>query len=303
MSISGKLPRIIAGLAVLALAGPAAAEGASSSSHTLVLDARVTSARTRGPDAAHVGHVQIVRGVLRDARGHRVGEFAYTCRWVAILADGNPKERCSGEGRTADGRINFSGRTRATSEPHAFQALGATRVYRGARGSVLARDLGPKESLFTIELTGAQNAPHVGIVQRPAANQQFRARAGAICRRAAAALKRLPRFPFTNFDPTHPDPKLLPEVGRFFTGAGDPRPILRRLDRRLRALGEPPVQRPAWARYLAARRAESAARQEQDKAALAADVKKFVKSLHDIDIGNRRTAIAAAVFGVPDCTL
>jgi len=78
---------------------------------------------------------------------------------------------------------------------------------------------------------------------------------------------------------------------------------LRRLDRQLRALNQPPTERAAWTRYLAGRRAENAARREQDTAALAADVQTFVKSLHDIDNASRRTAIAAAVFGVPDCTV
>ena len=63
----------------------------------------------------------------------------------------------------------------------------------------------------------------------------------------------LPPFPFGGFDPLHPDPQLLPQVGAFFTGPGDPRPVLRALDRRLRGLGRPPAVRPLWRLLIAGR--------------------------------------------------
>jgi hypothetical protein len=291
----------LAGIAVtVALAATAHAAVPATS---IVFDAQATSLRAGGPDAQHVGHLQLASGLLRDVTGRNVGNFAYSCRWIAILPGGDAKEHCSGNGRTSDGRLDFAGDTTAGSEPHSFHVVGGTGAYRNVRGTVRARDLGPSESLITVALTGAGASLQVDVVPRPAASLPFRNHAGTLCSRAAAALDRLPRFPFTNFDPTHPDRKLLPQVGRFFTGRGDPRPTLRRLDIQLRALRQPPAERAAWQRYLAGRRAENAARQEQDNAALAADANAFVKSLHDIDAAARRIAIAAAVFGVPGCTL
>jgi hypothetical protein len=294
----------LASLAAITVAAAlTAASHASSAATPIVLDAQETSAHTAGPDAAHVGHLQIASGLLRDASGRQVGNFAYTCRWVAILPGGDAKEHCIGQGRTSDGRLDYAGNTTAGTQKHLFRVVGGTGTYRGTHGTVSGRDLGPSESLTTVELTGARGVLQVGVVQWPTVDTQFRTRAGAVCRRAAAALSRLPRFPFANFDPTHPDRKLLPQVGRFFTGAGDPRPTLRRLDAQLRVLGRPAAEPVAWSRYLAGRRAENGARQAQDTAALAADVNNFIKSLHDINTAARRTAIAAAVFGVPDCAL
>jgi hypothetical protein len=47
---------------------------------------------------------------------------------------------------------------------------------------------------------------------------------------------------------THFIQTMLPDVGRFFTGPGDPRPALRALGDQLAALGKPPAQRTEWAR-------------------------------------------------------
>jgi hypothetical protein len=61
----------------------------------------------------------------------------------------------------------------------------------------------------------------------------------------------LPPFPFRNFDPLHPDPKLLVKVGRFFRGVGNEVPIASRLERQLRALGTPASNKDAWRAVLA----------------------------------------------------
>ena len=142
-----------------------------------------------------------------------------------------------------------------------------------------------------------------GLVPRPAANDAFRGRADALCVAAAARLAALPSFPFSDFDPLRPDPKLLPKVGRFFTGPHDPRPILRALYTHLRALGRPPAETSAWADVLAARTASLAINEEQDKAALARDVPAFVKSVHDVDSASRQVARTATIFGVSPCVL
>jgi hypothetical protein len=141
------------------------------------------------------------------------------------------------------------------------------------------------------------------VLRLPAANATFRARADARCAHAAKRLAALPPFPFANFDPLHPDPQLLPQVGRFFTGPHDPRPTLDALDAQLHALGEPPADGSGWARVLAARAASRAINDEQDQAALAANVAAFVKSVHDVEATYRTVAITATVFGVNRCVL
>jgi hypothetical protein len=142
-----------------------------------------------------------------------------------------------------------------------------------------------------------------GVLRLPAANGPFRVRADARCASAARQLAALPPFPFANFDPLHPDPQLLPQVGRFFTGPHDPRPTLDALDAQLRALGQPPADRPGWGRVLAARAASRMTNDEQDQAALAADVPAFVNSLRDANATFRAVAISATVFGVDRCVL
>jgi hypothetical protein len=96
-----------------------------------------------------------------------------------------------------------------------------------------------------------------------------------------------------------PDPSLLKAVGTFFTGPGDPRPILAELDTALHTLGlgPPPAAHSAWRSYLRAREREMAIRNEQDRAALAADVPAFVRSIHASTADFREVAITATVFG------
>ena len=110
-------------------------------------------------------------------------------------------------------------------------------------------------------------------------------------------------FPFSTFDPLHPDPSLLPAVGRFFTGPDDVRPTLLTLDAHLGALGQPPADAGAWRRVLAARTAALAVHDEQDQAALTADPPAFIKSVHDVERTFRAVAITATVFGVSQCVL
>jgi hypothetical protein len=242
-------------------------------------------------------HAENVRGVLRDARGRTAGHFAFDCR-------GTAREHCSGWGQTAQGRIGFAGPARRSDTTRAFTITGPTGAYRGARGTVAVRDLTGGEALITVKLTPRAGVVlRTGVLRLAAANASFRARADARCANAAKHLAALPPFPFANFDPLHPDPQLLPQVGRFFTGPHDPRPTLDALDSQLRALGPPPADRSGWARVLAARAASRATIDEQDQAALAADVPAFVKSVHDVDTTFRAVAITATVFGVDRCVL
>ena len=243
----------------------------SARTQTLFFDAAFMRIQAAGPPANNVGHLQIASGVLRDARGHAVGRFAFTCSWIATLPNDDAREHCSGWGQTAEGRLDVAGPSRRSDPTHTWAISGGSGSYGGGRGIVVARDLGERESLLLVTVKPRAGAVlHTGLVSRPAANDAFRGRADALCVAAAARLAALPSFPFSDFDPLRPDPKLLPKVGRFFTGPHDPRPILRALDTHLRALGRPPAETSAWVDVLAARTASLAINEEQDKAALAA---------------------------------
>ena len=285
-----------------AMASTAAARGARP--QALLLDATFTAQRVGGPDASHVGHRQFASGVLRDRYGRPVGHFAFTCTWTRILAGGDALERCGGFGRTADGRLAVTGPARESEAVHSWRLTGESGAYRSARGTALVRDIGDRESLITATvMPRAGTVLRAAVLARPAANRSLIADADQICTGASRQLAALPPFPFSNFDPLHPDPGLLPQVGAFFTGPGDPRPIFQTLNARLRALGQPPAARGWWTRMLHARGAELAVINEQDRAALAGDTPAFVHSVGDSVSAFRQIAITATVFGTTRCVL
>ena len=289
---------VLAAAPVLAVAAPPMERA-----QTLVLDAVFTAVRAAGPGPAHVGHRQIVAGTLDDAQGRRVGSFSFTCTWTTVGHSG-AREACRASASTADGRLDAAGPAESTSVTHTWSVTGGTGAYRAARGTVFVRDLGDRESLVTVTVTTQDRVMlHAGRVNRPRVDQTFTTRANRLCQSAAARLATLPPFPLTHFDPLHPDPASLPKVGAFFTGPGDPRPVLRPLIAGLRGLGEPPADREAWRSVLAARAHQLRVMNAQDRAALATDVPAFVRSVHASFASFRRIAITATVFGVTRCVL
>jgi hypothetical protein len=290
---------LLAALALLVPAGTAAA-----ARQTLFFDAGYTKLSAKGPGDDAVGHRQIASGVLRDVRHRAAGHFAFVCRWTAALPGGDFRERCSGHGTTKDGRVDVAGPALRHALTHTWSVTGGTGRYRGAHGQVVVRDLGTKETLVSLTVVPRRGVTlRAGVIPHPSANSAFRSRAGARCSKAASALAALPPFPFDGFDPLHPDAAQLPDVGRFFTGPHDARPILQTLADELAALGRPPAQRSEWKRLLAERAQQLTLIQRQDDAALAADVAGFVKSVKDSDANFRVIAIEATVFDVPRCVL
>jgi hypothetical protein len=166
------------------------------------------------------------------------------------------------------------------------------------------RDLATNDTLVDVTITPRHGVTlRAGAIPTPAANKAFRNTADTRCRDTSKTLAALPPFPFTDFDPLHPDPAVLPDVGRFFTGPHDPRPAYEQLREELIALGRPAAQRPTWARLVAAHAATLAIIQRQDDAALAADVAGFVKTVSDSSKNFRDIAVNATVFGVTDCVV
>ena len=125
-------------LATLSCAAAAASTAASRDARpqALLLDATFIAQRTAGPDANHVGHRQLARGVLRDRYGRPVGRFGFTCTWTRILAGGDALERCAGFGHTADGRLEVAGASRESAAVHSWKLTGESGAYRGARGTL-----------------------------------------------------------------------------------------------------------------------------------------------------------------------
>jgi hypothetical protein len=273
----------------------------TSRARALLFDAVVTHASEAGPGAEHVGHRQLAAGVLRDAADHAAGRFSFTCTWTRVTS-ARAIERCVAAAWTSDGRLDVSGPARSDSVIQHWNVNGGTGAYRAARGSVLVRDLSDREELITVSLiTGHGDALSAGVLTRPSANRRFIAHANRICEQAAGRLAALPPFPFHDFDPVHPDPSLLPRVGAFFTGPGDPRAILRALTEGLQALGQPSADHETWTAALAARGAQLSVIDRQDRFALAGDVPGFVRSVHASAANFRDIAITATAFGVTAC--
>jgi len=294
---------VVAVLSWFAGAAPVAAAAPASHTETLFFDAVFTHARTAGPGPGHVGHRQIADGILRDASGRSSGTFAFTCTWTRVEPDG-ASERCRASAFTSDGRLDAAGPSHSSSVVHSWRLIGGSGVYRDASGRLSVRDLGEREALLTATVTAPDSGQlHAGKVGRPRADQPFIARADDLCRRAGTALASLPAFPFATFDPLHPDPSVLPQVGAFFTGPGDPRPILRTLDAGLRDLGQPRRERQVWRLARRARDRELAVIDKQDRAALVANVPVFVQSVHESAANFRQIAITETVFGSTPCVL
>jgi hypothetical protein len=257
----------------------------------------------RPPAGDSVGDEQIASGTLADQASRTVGRLAFACRYRRIV-DGDAIERCSGSGKTRDGRVRFDGPALKSAPDHTWRLTGGTGQFAGASGALVVHDIGDRESLATasVSLLPGHHL-HVGVIVRPQANTAFVGRADKICATGTRSLSKLPPFPFDNFDPLHPDPRMLPPVGRFFTGAGDSRPALRARLAGLVQFGSPPAQRTVWSGYLRERENELANIEAQDTAALQSQVPAFVQTVKRAAKIYRGQALGATVFGAYECRL
>jgi hypothetical protein len=150
-------------------------------------------------------------------------------------------------------------------------------------------------------VTACSGAHPVAERQPAKPNAAFIARAERICSHARTQLNALPAFPFRQFDALHPDPHLLPRVGRFFTGPGNELPIVRRLVTKLRALGNPAANRAAWSDVLKTLREYIAVFEQEDTAAIGADTSAWVKAVRLNRRLPTRLASATAALGAKRC--
>jgi hypothetical protein len=304
--------------AVAAVAGVAPGVGASappaSADQTIVLESSFSQTVVdKPPVGPSVGDIEHDDGQVRDAAGHLVGTLHITCVLTKLLAGGDALERCTGMVSTTDGTIRLSGVGHLIPPNPPWQVTGLSGRYVGLQGRLsYSMDIplgetppglipaGPYDSVGVVEFPTARGL-RAGVVPRPAANAPFTSRANSLCKATQTAANNLPPFPFSNFDPLHPDPTLLPQVGHFFD-----QPERRRLApdllTRLVGLGTPPAQRAEWARVLRARRALIKAETAQVRAALADNTAAFVRTVKQAGPVDNKLVLASAVFGVQTCT-
>lgn len=131
----------------------------------------------------------------------------------------------------------------------------------------------------------------------------FIAKANAVCNRANIAVEKAHgRFPYSNFDPLHPDPKLLPKVGAFFASS---QAIADHVEVELEGLGDPQRNAASWHQLLALARQSRAIAHRQVAAAQAADATAFVATVHEIesvDMKLGRLAITAGFAERSPCS-
>jgi hypothetical protein len=307
--------RLLAALlpaAVLAVVAAAPVSGAGRPiTQTLVFDAVAQAGFVDTPPAGpSPGDTETSTARLRDSTGRFVGTARDKCVFTKVIPN-DVLERCSGTAKTRDGSVTETGVGHLESLNPPWQVIGRSGAYKGLRGTqIFSTDIaldpnvplaaGRAFSVAVIKVTSTRRL-HVGVVPRPAANSRFIRRANAACRATDAKGRRLPGFPFSDFDPFHPDPQTLPQVGRFFGQPARHR-LPRALLRQLEALGPPAASAPAWTSLLAARRTMLSAEDKQISAALAGNAAAFVRTVYEQSKDYNDLVFRSAIFGVQSCT-
>jgi hypothetical protein len=296
---------------VAGVTGGAGAAGARTRTQTLVFDEVWRGSFVDLPPAGpSPGDTELSAGTLRDATGHVVGSAHDHCVFTKVIPN-DVLERCSGTARTSDGSVALAGVGHLNSMNPPWRVVGLSGAYKGLQGEMvfatdipldpnvpLAAGRGFSVSVITVNTSRPLRA---GVVPRPQADTAFIGRANAACQAAEAKGMALASFPFASFDPFHPDPNLLPQVGRFFD-----QPARRRLPRQLigelEKLGQPPAGSGTWKSVLAARRAVLSNETRQVNAALANNASAFVTTVYNQARVYNQLVFRSAVFGVEACT-
>ena len=301
---------LVLGMLLAALAAWSGGAATQPTTQTLVFDLVVSgSFIDKSPTGPSPGDVEILPAKLYDAGGRFVGTTRSTCVFTKVISN-DVLERCSGSVKTSEGTVTLAGVGHLHSMDPPSQAIGRSGAYKGTHSTVVSRFIpvdqnvplaaGRSFIVSVITVTG-NHGLHVGVVPRPAANAGFIERANAACSATEAKAQKLPQFPFSNFDPFHPDKKLLPQIGQFFDQRS--RKVLpRALLQELQNLGQPPQSALAWNNLLIARKALIANEAKQTTAALANDASGFVRSLYRQAESYNNFVFRSAVFGVASCT-
>jgi hypothetical protein len=118
-----------------------------------------------------------------------------------------------------------------------------------------------------------------------------------VCLASAKRLDSLPRFPNPQFDPLHPKPSELPEIGRYFS-AGQ-LPALEVLVAKLKKVDPPAAYEQRYDEFLAQLDKLVANLKRQATAAKAADTKGFVAAIKDA--GGLGLPNAESALGITAC--
>ena len=300
---------LVVGMFAAALAAWSGSAATQPTMQTLVFDLVVSGSFVdKSPTGPSPGDTEVLPARLFDAGGRFVGTSRGTCVFTKVIPN-DVLERCSGSVKTSEGTVTTSGVGHLHSMDPPSQAIGRSGAYKGTHSTVVSRFIPVDQNVplaagrsFIVSVITVTGGPrlHVGVVPRPAANAGFIERANAACRATEAKAAKLPQFSF-NFDPFHPDKKLLPQVGRFFDQPSR-RLLPRDLLQQLQNLGQPPRSSSAWANLLKARSALIASEAKQITAALAGDASGFVRSLHRQAESYNTFVFRSAVFGVESCT-
>ena len=295
----------------VAIAASPASAAPQPATQTLVFDS-VAKNRflDRPPAGPSPGDTEYASARLRDPSGRIVGTGREQCVFTKVLAN-DVLERCSGSAQTREGTVALAGIGHLYSTDPPWQVTGRSGAYKGLRGKqVFATDIpldpnvplaaGRLFRISVITMTTNRRL-HVGVVPRPAPNTAFIRRADAACRATEAKGRRLPGFPFSNFDPFHPAPNLLPQVGRFFDQPSR-RQLPATLLQALNNLGEPPASSGPWRTVLNARRVLLMNETAQIKAALAGNAPTFVRTVYQQAKDYNKLVFTSAIFGVQSCT-
>jgi hypothetical protein len=314
------LKKVAVSVFAVAVVSAAMAPGAGASARplsadqTIVLDASFNQTVVdKPPTGPSVGDIEHDNGQVFDPAGHMIGTLHVTCELTRLLAGGDALERCTGTASTTDGTVRLSGVGHLIPPNPPWQVTGLSGRYAGLHGRLsFEMDIalgetppglipaGPFDSVDVVEFPAAGRL-RAAVVPRPAANGAFVSRAISVCEATQTAGNQLPPFPFSNFDPLHPDPTLLPQVGHFFDQPGRRR-LAPDLLTQLAGLGAPPAQPAEWSSVLRARRAQIADETAQVHAALADNTAAFIRAVMQSGPAYNKLVLASAVFGVQACT-
>jgi hypothetical protein len=278
---------------------------------TLVFDSYAQADFVDKPPAGpSVGDIEQSKERFRDSTGRFVGTGSTTCVFTKQIPD-DMLEKCSATAKTTEGKVTLSGVGHLNSMNPPWDVTGRSGAYKGIHGKlVYATDIAldpnvpiaPGRGFSIVVIKVAVSRPlKIGVVPRPAKNDAFVRRADAACRATERKGQALGPFPFSDFDPFHPDPQTLPKVGQFFNEPAR-RALPSGLLQKLKRLGAPPASRGAWKKVLAARSTMLAEEQKQTKAALANDASTFVKTVYQESRDYNELVFRSAVFGVQGCT-
>ncbi|HEY6396797.1 MAG TPA: hypothetical protein VIX82_05015 [Solirubrobacteraceae bacterium] len=155
-----------------------------------------------------------------------------------------------------------------------------------------------KRSLAMVAIAGLSVGCGSTINAPPAVGAAFASRALAVCKTAAAEKKAAGSFPYPDFNPTQPDASKFPGIARFEVKIVQ---NIKKWQREMLALGQPPTGQGAWANVLRALDSHVGSTIAQHAAAQRGDSQTFTRTYHEGRIASAEILSAATAAGVPAC--